>query len=73
MGLTPLSGLPGATRSGSVDPGLIFHYTDEARGVSDEHEGGNEGLRITEVCWLEFDCFKKALTDGLCMQRRRRY
>jgi len=26
MGLTPLAGLPGATRSGSVDPSLIFHY-----------------------------------------------
>lgn len=30
MGFTPLSGLPGATRSGSVDPSLIFHYTDKA-------------------------------------------
>ncbi|KAK1828246.1 Acetokinase family-domain-containing protein [Podospora conica] len=27
MGLTPLAGLPGATRSGSVDPSLVFHYT----------------------------------------------
>jgi len=26
MGLTPLSGLPGATRSGDVDPCLVFHY-----------------------------------------------
>ncbi|KAK9239445.1 Acetokinase family-domain-containing protein [Lipomyces kononenkoae] len=32
MGLTPLEGLPGATRSGSVDPSLIFHYhTDSSR------------------------------------------
>lgn len=30
MGLTPLNGLPGATRSGSVDPSLIFHYTNKA-------------------------------------------
>lgn len=30
MGLTPLAGLPGATRSGSVDPSLVFHYTHEA-------------------------------------------
>ncbi|PFH53198.1 hypothetical protein AMATHDRAFT_138273 [Amanita thiersii Skay4041] len=30
MGLTPLAGLPGATRSGSVDPSLIFHYTNKA-------------------------------------------
>lgn len=30
MGLTPLSGLPGATRSGDVDPSLIFHFTHNA-------------------------------------------
>lgn len=30
MGLTPLSGLPGATRSGDVDPSLIFHFTHDA-------------------------------------------
>ncbi|KAL6302328.1 acetate and butyrate kinase [Sparassis latifolia] len=30
MGLTPLNGLPGATRSGTVDPSLIFHYTNRA-------------------------------------------
>ncbi|KAI9706481.1 MAG: hypothetical protein M1836_003487 [Candelina mexicana] len=30
MGLTPLEGLPGATRSGSVDPSLVFHYTHDA-------------------------------------------
>lgn len=30
MGLTPVSGLPGATRSGAIDPSLIFHYTNKA-------------------------------------------
>lgn len=30
MGLTPLTGLPGATRSGAIDPSLIFHYTNKA-------------------------------------------
>jgi len=30
MGLTPLAGLPGATRSGSIDPSLIFHFTHDA-------------------------------------------
>lgn len=30
MGLTPLAGLPGATRSGSIDPSLVFHYTHDA-------------------------------------------
>ena len=30
MGLTPLAGLPGATRSGDIDPSLIFHFTNTA-------------------------------------------
>ena len=34
MGLTPLTGLPGATRSGQVDPSLIFHYTNKAGRIS---------------------------------------
>ena len=34
MGLTPVSGLPGATRSGAIDPSLIFHYTHSASRLS---------------------------------------
>ncbi|OQE19908.1 hypothetical protein PENSTE_c014G04026 [Penicillium steckii] len=34
MGLTPLAGLPGATRSGDIDPSLVFHYTNEAGSLS---------------------------------------
>ncbi|KAF2448102.1 acetate kinase [Karstenula rhodostoma CBS 690.94] len=34
MGLTPLAGLPGATRSGSIDPSLIFHFTHSAGSLS---------------------------------------
>ncbi|KAI9837742.1 MAG: hypothetical protein M1819_006676 [Sarea resinae] len=34
MGLTPLAGLPGATRSGSIDPSLVFHYTHKAGRLS---------------------------------------
>ncbi|KAI1325266.1 acetate kinase [Xylariaceae sp. FL0255] len=34
MGLTPVAGLPGATRSGNVDPSLVFHYTSEADKLS---------------------------------------
>ncbi|CAI6334402.1 unnamed protein product [Periconia digitata] len=30
MGLTPLSGLPGATRSGDIDASLPFHFTHDA-------------------------------------------
>ncbi|OGE50681.1 hypothetical protein PENARI_c016G10063 [Penicillium arizonense] len=34
MGLTPLAGLPGASRSGDIDPSLVFHYTNEAGKLS---------------------------------------
>ncbi|ORY85635.1 acetate kinase [Protomyces lactucae-debilis] len=34
MGLTPLEGLPGATRSGSLDPSLIFHYASNVGKLS---------------------------------------
>ncbi|KAF3405513.1 hypothetical protein DPV78_002370 [Talaromyces pinophilus] len=34
MGLTPLAGLPGATRSGDIDPSLVFHYTSDASSLS---------------------------------------
>lgn len=34
MGLTPVSGLPGGSRSGDVDPALIFHYTSDASKLS---------------------------------------
>ncbi|KAI9051098.1 hypothetical protein LZ554_005202 [Drepanopeziza brunnea f. sp. 'monogermtubi'] len=34
MGLTPLAGLPGATRSGSVDPSLVFHYASDVGKIS---------------------------------------
>lgn len=35
MGLTPLDGLPGGSRSGSVDPVLIFHHTKDASELVD--------------------------------------
>lgn len=35
MGLTPLEGLPGGTRSGSVDPSLIFHHTPDCSDTTD--------------------------------------
>ncbi|KAK4197461.1 putative acetate kinase [Triangularia verruculosa] len=34
MGLTPVAGLPGATRSGSVDPSLVFHYASDVGKLS---------------------------------------
>ena len=49
MGLTPVSGLPGATRSGSIDPTLIFHYTHGAAKIShDENLATPVGITEAE-------------------------
>ena len=47
MGLTPLAGLPGATRSGDVDPSLIFHFTHDAGRPS---PGSTKEMHISTVC-----------------------
>jgi len=44
MGLTPVSGLPGATRSGDIDPSLVFHYTHDAGKMS---SSSTKNLHIT--------------------------
>ncbi|OAA38948.1 Aliphatic acid kinase, short-chain [Beauveria brongniartii RCEF 3172] len=46
MGLTPVSGLPGATRSGSIDPSLVFHYTSSAAKLS---SSSTEYMHITRA------------------------
>ncbi|KZT39556.1 acetate kinase [Sistotremastrum suecicum HHB10207 ss-3] len=46
MGLTPLDGLPGATRSGGVDPSLIFHYTSSAGRLD---QTATKDLHVTEA------------------------
>lgn len=46
MGLTPLAGLPGATRSGDVDPSLIFHFTHDAGRLS---SSSTQGMHITQA------------------------
>lgn len=50
MGMTPLSGIPMATRSGSLDPGVLLHL-QRSLGMSDKeidqllwHESGLNGL-----------------------------
>lgn len=48
MGLTPLNGLPGATRSGTIDPSLIFHYTNKAGKMSHDPKWSRQ-LYITEA------------------------
>lgn len=49
MGLTPLSGLPGATRSGDIDPSLIFHYAAESRNVGRMSHDKTRSMHITEA------------------------
>ncbi|EME44965.1 hypothetical protein DOTSEDRAFT_70870 [Dothistroma septosporum NZE10] len=46
MGLTPLAGLPGATRSGDVDPSLIFHFTHDAGKLS---PSSTKDMNITQA------------------------
>lgn len=60
MGLTPLDGLSGATRSGHVDPSLIFHYTSEASHLSSSAAGTVEITDAEEI--LDTQSGWKALT-----------
>jgi acetate kinase len=46
MGLTPVSGLPGGSRSGDIDPSLIFHYTSKAAKLS---PSSTKDLHISEA------------------------
>jgi acetate kinase len=48
MGLTPLHGLPGATRSGAIDPAAIFHYTNNAGRISHDKKHAVD-VTVTEA------------------------
>ncbi|KAF8636810.1 hypothetical protein AX17_003248 [Amanita inopinata Kibby_2008] len=48
MGLTPLSGLPGSTRSGNLDPSLIFHFGNKA-GRTPHDSTSTAHVRLTEA------------------------
>ncbi|KAF9533737.1 Acetokinase family-domain-containing protein [Crepidotus variabilis] len=48
MGLTPLHGLPGATRSGTIDPSLIFHYTNKAGRITHD-PGMASDIHVTQA------------------------
>ena len=52
MGLTPLSGLPGATRAGDIDPSLIFHYTSEPLNRFSYNSVTTKEIHVTRVCFL---------------------
>lgn len=56
MSLTPLDGLPGATRSGSVDPSLVFHYASNVgkmapSSTNDLHISKAEQIMNKESGW----------------------
>jgi acetate kinase len=48
MGLTPLAGLPGATRSG-IDPSLVFHFTHSAGKPSRSSSGDMHITQAEEI------------------------
>lgn len=59
MGLTPLAGLPGATRSGNVDPSLVFHYASNVGKLSPSSTTQLHISRAEEI--LNNDCGWKSL------------
>jgi acetate kinase len=70
MGFTPLEGLPGATRSGSLDPGALLHLlrsgatTDELDRML-EHESGLAALGgLDAPLGLELFCYRVAQAVG---------
>ncbi|CAL1716758.1 unnamed protein product [Somion occarium] len=48
MGLTPVSGLPGATRCGNVDPSLVFHWYGSVQAAAEEKEKEAEAQKEEE-------------------------
>ncbi|KAF8553970.1 acetate and butyrate kinase [Imleria badia] len=49
MGLTPLCGIPGATRTGDIDPSLIFHYMSEPLSRLSYDSATNKEIHITRA------------------------
>ncbi|KAG1747162.1 Acetokinase family-domain-containing protein [Suillus paluster] len=63
MGLTPLSGLPGATRAGDIDASLIFHYTSRSPACMSHDPSLSKETKVTEAeDILNFKSGWKALT-----------
>lgn len=44
MGLTPLEGLIGGTRTGTIDPTAIFHHTPDAA-----EDAGMDGMHVSKA------------------------
>lgn len=65
MGLTPVSGLPGATRSGAIDPSLIFHYTNKAGTITHDPSMAAD-LPVTLVSFFFFN-LPPSRGKGVCV------
>ncbi|KAG1773469.1 acetate and butyrate kinase [Suillus occidentalis] len=66
MGLTPLSGLPGATRAGDIDASLIFHYTSRSPAGMSHDPSISKDVKVTEAeDILNFKSGWKALTGTI--------
>jgi acetate kinase len=65
MGLTPLEGLVGGTRSGSIDPTLIFHLVPGAA-----EDAGLEGIKVSRA---EATLNKWVHDSGLLASERERW
>lgn len=61
MGLTPLEGLPGGTRSGSLDPSLVFHLFDKPSQAGDLQDTKGMSIGHGELILNKESGFK-----GLC-------
>lgn len=75
MGLTPLDGLPGATRSGSVDPSMIFHYRAEAEGGEEigrisRKAAGEVHITDVSLSFVRLLCRGEALNDACPFHRQ---
>lgn len=69
MGLTPLSGLPGATRAGDIDASLIFHYTSRSPAHMSHDPSISKEVKVTEVRIFSFVCEMEA--QALILDRLR--
>jgi acetate kinase len=70
MGFTPLEGLPGATRSGSLDPGALLHLLRDGASTDEvdrllEHESGLAALGgLDEPLGFELFSYRVAQAVG---------
>jgi len=63
MGLTPLEGLPGGTRSGSLDPSLTYHLYEDPTKSGSLQETSNGEIKISRG---ELVLNKQSGFKGLC-------